>query len=62
MRKVLKWFGIAVGSLVGLLVISGLAIFAKSDDRMNEAYEIKTTFPTEQVVPGTLGGDHQDNG
>ena len=40
MRKVLKWFGIAVGSLVGLLVISGLAIFAKSDDRMNEAYEI----------------------
>ena len=43
MRKVLKWFGIVTGSLVGLLLISGLAIFAKSDDRMTEAYEIKTT-------------------
>lgn len=43
MGKLMKWFGIVAASLVGLLLISGLAIFAKNDDRMTEAYEIKTT-------------------
>ncbi|MEZ4614609.1 MAG: c-type cytochrome [Caldilineaceae bacterium] len=46
MRKVLKWFGILLGSLIGLLIIALVAINALSTMRLNKTYTIPATTLT----------------
>lgn len=40
MKKVLKWIGIVVLGLVGLLVLLGIGVFVSSNGRMNATYDI----------------------
>lgn len=50
MRKVLKWIGIILGSLVGLLLIAGAAMYFVGESRLNKTYEFEPsnlTIPTD---------------
>lgn len=50
MKKVLKWIGIVVGSLVGLLLITGAAMYFAGESRFNKTYEFEPsnlTIPTD---------------
>ena len=40
MHKALKWIGITSGSLVGLVLVAGVVLFARSSSLMDEGYEI----------------------
>jgi cytochrome c553 len=40
MRKVVKWFGIVLGLLLGLLILAAAAVFAISEYRFNRTYEV----------------------
>lgn len=40
MRRILKWAGIGVGSLLGLLLLAAAAVFLVSNDRLGETYAI----------------------
>ncbi len=39
-RKVIKWVGIVLGSLVGLIVLAALALFAVANLKLNRAYDV----------------------
>ncbi len=41
MKKVLKWIGIALGGLVGLLVLSLIVLYAMGSSRLNKTHEIQ---------------------
>lgn len=50
MIKVLKWIGIVIGSLVGLLLVAGLVLFFVGESRLNKTYDIppsNLTLPTD---------------
>ncbi|MDX1613549.1 MAG: cytochrome c [Candidatus Promineifilaceae bacterium] len=50
MRRVLKWVGIVLGSLIGLVIIAYLAMTVIVNQRANREYEIETaelTIPTD---------------
>ncbi len=46
MKKFLKWVGIVLGALVGLIVIGLVVIYFNSQSRLNHVFEI----PEEQVT------------
>ena len=46
MRKVLKWIGIVLGSLIGLLLVVGTVMFLLGNARFNKTYE----FPSSNIV------------
>ncbi|MBL8063428.1 MAG: c-type cytochrome [Anaerolineales bacterium] len=46
MKKVLKWIGIVVGSLLGLVLVAGLVMFLIGNSRLNKTY----SFPLSNIV------------
>jgi len=52
MKKVFKWIGIVIGSLVGLVLIAGFALFLIGNARLNKTYEFppsNLTIPTDEA-------------
>jgi len=50
MKKVFKWIGIVLGSLVGLILIAALTLFLMGNARLNKMYEFppsNLTIPTD---------------
>jgi mono/diheme cytochrome c family protein len=50
MKKILKWIGIVLGSLVGLLLIVALGLFLNGNSRLNKTYDFPAsniTIPTD---------------
>ena len=48
MRKILKWIGIVLGSLIGLLLVAGVALFLIGQSRLNKTYDVP---PTNLTLP-----------
>lgn len=46
MKNVLKWIGIVVGSLVGLVLVAGFVMFLIGNARLNKTYD----FPSSELV------------
>lgn len=46
MKKVLKWIGIVLGSLIGLLLVTGSILLLIGNSRLNKTYE----FPPSDIV------------
>ena len=46
MKKVFKWIGIVLGSLVGLVLVAGVAMYFVGDARLNKTYE----FPSSNII------------
>ena len=44
MRKVLKWTGIGIGGVVGLVVVAGAAGYAVGTSRVNRTYAVQTAL------------------
>jgi mono/diheme cytochrome c family protein len=50
MKKVLKWVGIVLGSLVGLVLLAALGLYTKTRMEMNKTYDVQVeevTIPTD---------------
>lgn len=48
--KVLKWIGIVLGGIVGLVIVAGLVVFLVSNGKVNKTYDVPThdlTIPTD---------------
>lgn len=54
MKKFLKWFGIAVGSLLGVLLVALVAIYLLSMMRLNKKYTIPAATLTISVDAATV--------
>lgn len=46
MKKVLRWIGIVLGSLIGLLLIAGVVLYLMGNARLNKVYD----FPPSNIV------------
>jgi len=46
MKKIFRWIGIALGSLVGLLLVVGVVLFLMGNARLNKSYD----FPPSNIV------------
>lgn len=62
MKKVFKWIGIVLGSLVGLIIILLAAFYFMGNSRLNKTY----TFPADNIViptdaDGLVRGEHLTN-
>lgn len=52
MKKVLKWIGVVLGSLVGLVLLAVVGLFVVGNARLNKAYDFPAsniTLPTDQA-------------
>jgi mono/diheme cytochrome c family protein len=52
MKKVFKWIGIVLGSLVGLILVAGLTLFLIGNSRLNKVYTFEATdlvLPTDEA-------------
>ena len=52
MKKVFKWIGIVLGSLIGLIIVTGLILFLMGNARLNKVYSFEPsnlTIPTDEV-------------
>jgi mono/diheme cytochrome c family protein len=59
MKRFLKWVGILFGALVGLIVISLIAIYTKSQSRLTHIYEVpEETVPIPTDVVSIERGKH----
>ncbi len=50
MKKVLKWIGIVLGSLIGLILIAGVVMYFRGTSKMNKVYTVEPsnlTLPTD---------------
>ncbi len=50
MKKVFKWIGIVLGSLIGLLLLAGIVLFVIGNGRLNKTYDFppsNITIPTD---------------
>lgn len=50
MKKVLKWIGIVLGSLIGLILVAGLVLYLVGSSRLNKVYTVEPsnlTLPTD---------------
>ena len=43
MKKVFKWIGIVLGSLVGLILIAALTLILMGNARLNKTYDFPAT-------------------
>ena len=43
MKKVFKWIGIVLGSLVGLILVAALTLFLMGNARLNKTYDFPAT-------------------
>lgn len=53
MRKVLKWIGIVLGGLVGLIVLALVALYVTAEVRLNRTYTVQpeaVTIPTDPAA------------
>ena len=41
MKKILKWFGIIIGSIIGLLIIAFIVLYIGSNLRINKSYDLQ---------------------
>ena len=48
MKTALKWFGILLAGLIGVLLLAYIAIFLISESRLNRVYEIDVMGKTWQ--------------
>ena len=48
MKKVFKWLGIVLGSLIGLLLLAGVVLYFMGDARLNNTYDVP---PSNIVLP-----------
>ncbi|MBE7436116.1 MAG: c-type cytochrome [Anaerolineales bacterium] len=48
MKKIFKWIGIVLASLIGLIIVAGLAMFSIGNSRMNKTYDFP---PSDLVLP-----------
>ena len=48
MKKVFKWIGIVLGSLIGLLLVAGVVMYFIGNARLNKVYDIP---PSEITLP-----------
>ncbi len=53
MRKVFKWIGIALGSLIGLVLIAVLVLYLMGNARFNKVYAVE---PTNLTLPTDAAG------
>jgi mono/diheme cytochrome c family protein len=59
LRKALKWIGIVLGALLGLLVLALILVYAISGSRMNKSYEIEVETVSLPTGPEALArGEH----
>lgn len=59
MRKLLKWVGIVLGGLVGLLVLAATAVYAVSAYRFNRTYEVQVAPVKIPTDPESIAyGEH----
>jgi mono/diheme cytochrome c family protein len=52
MKKIFKWIGIVIGSLIGLVLIAGFVFFLIGNGRLNKTYEFppsNLTIPTDEA-------------
>jgi Cytochrome c553 len=52
MKKVFKWIGIVLGSLVGLIIVAGLALFLIGNAHLNKTYDVPLSnivIPTDEA-------------
>ncbi|HRQ32942.1 MAG TPA: hypothetical protein PLM89_07545, partial [Anaerolineales bacterium] len=50
MKKVLKWIGIVLGSLIGLILLAGIVMIMIGNSRLNKTYDFppsNITIPTD---------------
>lgn len=48
MRKIFKWIGIVLGTLIGLVLLAGVALFLMGNARLNKVYSFE---PTNLTLP-----------
>ena len=46
MKKIFKWIGIVLGSLIGLILVVAAILFIKGSSRLNKTYD----FPADNIV------------
>jgi mono/diheme cytochrome c family protein len=44
MKRVLKWIGVVVGGLLGLILLLAVGVYAVSASRLNKTYEVTAVF------------------
>lgn len=52
MKRVLKWIGIVLGSLIGLLLVAGVVLYFLGDSRLNKTYDFphsNLALPTDEA-------------
>jgi mono/diheme cytochrome c family protein len=52
LKKILKWTGIVLGSLLGLILLFFIAVYFKTESRANKVYEVKVqqlVIPTDSA-------------
>jgi cytochrome c553 len=54
MRKALKWIGIGLGSLSGLLLVAGAIVVLIGRSRLNARHEIAVTLPPDLVATASV--------
>ena len=55
MKKILKWMGIVLAALLGLLLVAGVILYFSGSARLNKVYDIP---PTGLTLPKGLGTRH----
>jgi mono/diheme cytochrome c family protein len=59
MKRALKWVGIVLGGLIGVLVLALIAVYAISGSRMNKTYDIQVeTVPVPSEAEALARGEH----
>lgn len=48
MKKVFKWIGIVLGSLIGLILVAGVVLFLVGNSRLNTTYDFP---PSDIIIP-----------
>ncbi len=60
MKKVLKWIGIVLGSLIGLLLVVGAVLFMIGKSKMNKVYTVEPSNLTLPTDPESIAyGKHR---
>ncbi len=53
MKKALKWLGILIGALLGLIILALIVVYVRSGIRINKQYDIQpaaVSIPTEGAI------------
>src|SRR5688572_23689161 len=58
MRKVLKWIGIILGSVVGLVLLAALVIYARGTSRLNATHEAPDAVVAASTDSGAIARGH----